>query len=238
MRAMFMAALAAAALFILPPSASMLGAGLLLLAAAAIISFPRVGRLLLTAFGLIGLFSVAAYAQTVATAPASSVSMPIGDWIGYAAELIAAISAAAVAYLFRFLPASVQQILTTMQAEQLLGKAIDYALNAVAGAEKGKTLDVKVGSAVVATSVQYAIDHGPAWLVEWLGGAAAIEQKIIARLSLGADAAVATTTAIVPATSAPAPAPVATTIVPAGPAASTSTGAAPATTGATAAAAL
>lgn len=87
----------------------------------------------------------------------------------------------------------------------------------MAEAEKGKTLDVKVGSSVVASAVQYVVGHGPAWLIAWLGGATAIEQKIIARLNLSADAAVATTTAIVPAASAPA-APVATTIVSATPA--------------------
>lgn len=197
MRAMFMAALAAASLLILPAPASFFVVGALMVALCAAMLFPRISRVLLAAVGLMSLFSVAAYAQAAASTT-TSVSLPIGDWIGYAAEFIGAIAAAAVAWLLRKLPASIQQVLTTMQAEQLLGKAIDYALNAVAGAEKGKTLDVKVGSAVVASAVQYVVDHGPAWLVEWLGGAAAIEEKIIARLNLDATAAVVTASAIVP----------------------------------------
>lgn len=221
MRAIFMAALAAASFFILPPPAASFAAGLLLIALGAAFFFPRLGRVLLTAIGFVGLFSVAAYAQTVATAPTTSVSLPIGDWLADAAAFIGAIAAAALAWVFSKLPASIQPILRTMQAEQLLGKAIDYALNAVAGAEKGKTLDVKVGSSVVASAAQYVVDHGPAWLVEWLGGLPAIEQKIIARLNLGSDAAVATTTAIVPAASASIPAPAATTIVQAAPAGAT-----------------
>ncbi|TAN09874.1 MAG: hypothetical protein EPN45_07220 [Rhizobiaceae bacterium] len=220
MRAMFMAALAATTLLILPPPASMFVAGILMALAAAIF-FPRVGRVLLTAIGLVGLFSLAAYAQTVATAPTTSVSLPIGDWLADLAAFIGAIAAAAIAWVLSKLPASIQPILRTMQAEQLLGKAIDYALNAVAGAEKGKTLDVKVGSSVVATAAQYVVDHGPAWLVEWLGGLPAIEQKVIARLNLGSDAAVATTTAIVPAASASTLAPAAATIVQAAPAGTT-----------------
>jgi hypothetical protein len=154
-------------------------------------------RLFLTVLGLIWVSCAVAHAQASA-AGSTSVSLPIGDWLADAAAFIGAIAAAVVAWLLRKLPASVQQVLTTMQAEQLLGKAIDYALNAVAGAEKGKTLDVKVGSAVVASAVQYVVDHGPTWLIAWLGGAAAIEQKIIARLDLDANSAVVTASAIVP----------------------------------------
>ena len=64
-----------------------------------------------------------------------------------------------------------------------------YGINTVVGAEKGKTLEINVGNAVAAQGVQYAIDHGPAWLVDWMGGTENIQQKIIARLPLVSGAA-------------------------------------------------
>lgn len=156
-------------------------------------------------------FAAPALADTVATAPAvTTVAIPIGDWLGGAASIIAAVSAAVIAWAFRFLPASVVQILQTMQVDQLLGKAIGYAINAVAGAEKDKVLKVDVANAVVATALQYVVDHAPAWLVSWMGGTDAIEQKILARLTVEPSATLAAAGTLVVAPSAePAAAPAA-----------------------------
>lgn len=118
------------------------------------------------------------------------VTVPVGSWVDHAAGLIATVLGALVVWGLRLLPASIQQILRTAQAEQLLDKAINYGVNAVADATRDKTLSVNVGNAVVAQSLQYAIDHGPGWMIDWLGGEAAIRQKIIARLDLEPAAAV------------------------------------------------
>lgn len=130
-------------------------------------------------------------ADAVAAAGDGTITVPIGSWVGESAGIVATVLAAVVAWGLRFLPASILQILRTAQAEQLLDKAINYGVNAVADATRDKTLSVNVGNAVVAQALQYAIDHGPGWMIGWLGGEAAIRQKIIARLNLEAAAAVA-----------------------------------------------
>jgi len=68
---------------------------------------------------------------------------------------------------------------------------VRWGLNSVAGATASKTLSVHIANQAVAEAVQYAVDHGPAWLINWLGGADAIRQKIIARLTLEESASVA-----------------------------------------------
>jgi hypothetical protein len=120
----------------------------------------------------------------------TAVTLPIGDWVQQAKDFIAPFILAVIAWLMRKLPAHIVDILKTMKAEQLLAKAVDYGLNAVAGAAKDKVLSVSVGNAVIAQAVQYAIDNGPGWLIKWLGGEEAIAAKIIARLNLDANAAV------------------------------------------------
>lgn len=154
----------------------------------------------LMALAFISLAAVApAIAQTttavVAATPAasqnvSSIAIPIGQWIGDFATFALPIIAAAVAWALRKLPANLQAILKTMQAEQLIGMAINYGLNAVAGAEKGKVLNVNTGNSVANEALSYVLAHGAGSLIDWLGGEAAVQQKIIARLSLGSDAQV------------------------------------------------
>lgn len=151
-------------------------------------------RAVLPALALIALAAAMLMLNTVgaiADDAATTVAVPIGDWIGQASGIIATILGALVVWLFRQLPAGIVQILRTMQVEQLLDKAITYGINAVAGASKDKVLAVNVGNAVVAQAAQYAVDHGPGWLIGWLGGETAIRQMIIARLSLEPAATVA-----------------------------------------------
>jgi predicted lipid-binding transport protein (Tim44 family) len=151
-------------------------------------------RFFAAAFWLLALIAVVlvlqpagAFAQEAAT----TVAVPIGDWIGKASGVIGSLLGGLVIWLFRQLPAGIVQILRTMQVEQLLDKAITYGINAVAGASKDKVLTVNVGNAVVAQAAQYAIDHAPGWLIGWLGGEAAIRQMIIARLNLEPVATIA-----------------------------------------------
>lgn len=122
-------------------------------------------------------------------AETTSVSIPAGSWIEQAGIFIGPVLAAAVLWLVRKLPEQIASILIAARVDQLLQKAIDYAINSVAGAAKDKALSVDVGSAVVAQAVQYAIDHGPGWLIGWMGGADMIREKIIARLNVDEAAA-------------------------------------------------
>lgn len=151
-------------------------------------------RFFAAAFWLLALIVVVLVLQTagaIAQEAATTVAVPIGDWIGQASGIIATILGALVVWLFRQLPAGIVQILRTMQVEQLLDKAINYGINAVAGASKDKVLTVNVGNAVVAQAAQYAIDHAPGWLIGWLGGETAIRQMVIARLNLEPVATIA-----------------------------------------------
>ncbi len=75
---------------------------------------------------------------------------------------VAAIVMPIITFALRFLPSQIQALIRTAQVEQLLGRAIDYGINATANAVKGKTLSVDVGHAVAAQAVKYALDYGPA----------------------------------------------------------------------------
>jgi hypothetical protein len=132
-----------------------------------------------------------AYAQDDTT-----ITIPWGDWLSSAIGvvgmfIIGVVVPALLAWVLSMLPAPIRAWFDQQriaQVEQLLGRAVDYGLNAVDGAVKGKELSVPVGSAVVAEAAQYAIDHGPSKIIEWLGGPEAVKEMILARLPLQANA--------------------------------------------------
>ncbi|MET4720747.1 hypothetical protein ABIF63_004853 [Bradyrhizobium japonicum] len=132
----------------------------------------------------------AAAPETVAqaTGETTKITWAVGATVSQWADAFEAIAIAAVAFLLRKIPAQFGSILMTMHVDQVLNKAIDYAINMVKGATKDKTLDVDVGNAVLARALQYVLDHSPAWLQSWMGGPEQIAQKIIARLNLAPDA--------------------------------------------------
>lgn len=106
-----------------------------------------------------------------------SVTVPIGDWIAQATTSIASLCVAALSWVIaRWAPTWVRTQLT----EQLLSRAVDYALGAVAGAAKGKVLDVPVANAVLREAATYAVAHAPT-TAKWIGDT--LEPKLIARLS-------------------------------------------------------
>lgn len=79
-------------------------------------------------------------------------------------------------------------LVTTALVERLVSNAADYAMNAVSGAVRGKSLTIPVGSAVIAQAVQRALDQAPAWLIEAAGGPTGIAEKIFRNLPLEAAA--------------------------------------------------
>jgi hypothetical protein len=106
-----------------------------------------------------------------------TVAVPIGDWI---TQSVAVVSTACVtvltAIIARWAPAWVRTYLT----EQLLSRAVDYALGVVAGAAKGKVLEVPIANAVLREAATYAVEHAPT-TAKWIGDT--LTPKLIARLS-------------------------------------------------------
>lgn len=123
-------------------------------------------------------------------ADSTSVSIPVGDWLQQGSAILAGLAASRVLWLIARLPPAWSAAAKAAALDQLLTKAIDYGINAVAGAEKGKTLSVNVGNAVLATALQYAVTHGPEWLLAWAGGKSLVAQKLVARLPLEGAASV------------------------------------------------
>jgi hypothetical protein len=142
-------------------------------------------------FALAGLIFVILFApaQAAEAAAAGSIRVPIGEWLAAAASLAAPVIALAYAWLLRQLPEQIVGILRTIRVEQILDKAITYGMNAVRGAAQGKTLDINLGSEVLAEAVQYVIDRAPAWVIEWTGGREGIAKMIAARLPMEPNAA-------------------------------------------------
>ncbi|TGN89431.1 hypothetical protein EOW77_0003650 [Bradyrhizobium yuanmingense] len=132
----------------------------------------------------------AAAPETVAhaTGEATKVTWALGATVSQWADAFEAIAVAAVAFLLRKIPGQFGGILMTMHVDQVLNKAIDYAINMVKGATKDKELSLDVGNEVLAKALQYVLDHAPTWLQSWMGGPEQIAQKIIARLNLAPDA--------------------------------------------------
>lgn len=119
----------------------------------------------------------------VFAADATSVVVPIGDWVQATLPLLGWLMAAVATWVLSHVPA----IFKTAQVEQLLAKAIEYALNVVAGASKDKVLSADVGNAVIAQALNYATTYGPSWVLKYLGGEQGLRDRIIARLDLHPD---------------------------------------------------
>lgn len=139
----------------------------------------------------------AAPAAHAAGDAASPVVIPVGDWTNVLANIALALVPIFIAWLVREIPAKYRQKLETeqngqfmTQAETLLEQAISYGINAVAGAEKGKTLSVDIANPVLRQAVSYVVTHGASDLYAWLGGASGIEEKIISKLNVDPAASV------------------------------------------------
>lgn len=131
-------------------------------------------------------------AATVVAPDATTVVVPVGNWLdavlANALEIVVAGIGLVVAFVLRSLPKGIADIIRTVRVEQLLGRAVDYGINAVRGAVRDKALTVDVGSKVVAEAAQYAIDQAPGRLIEWAGGPEAIKKMVLARISLTSEA--------------------------------------------------
>jgi hypothetical protein len=118
----------------------------------------------------------------------STVTIPFGDWIAAIAAHAGEIVLAIAVFLMRKLPGRFMGIIDAARVDQLLEKAIEFGVNQVVGAAKGKVLTADVGSAVLSEALGYAIEHGPTSLITWAGGPDLIREKIVARLALDEQA--------------------------------------------------
>ena len=138
-----------------------------------------------------------------ATGEGTKITWAYGAVIQQWSTAIGTLILAGVTWALRLLPAQIYGILVSLRADQLLGKAIDYAINMVKGASKDKELSIDVHNEVLAKALQYVLDNAPGWLQSWMGGPEQIANKIIARLNIATDALPLDVQAAVASTSAP-----------------------------------
>lgn len=136
------------------------------------------------------ILSLPALAQD-AVALDDAVVIPWGQWLAAIAAFIAANAAAFVAALFRHLPEQWAAAGRTGRVDQLLERAISYGCNMVAGASRDKAMTVAVANDVIEKAAEFALDHGPTAILDWLGGEKMLREKIIARINVLQEEAVA-----------------------------------------------
>lgn len=120
------------------------------------------------------------------------VTVPIGNWVtdalGVLQPTLLMLLTVVVAWAVAKLPAGIAALVGPLLSEQILKRATDFALNAVAGAAKDKAVSVDVGNQVVQAALTYVVQHAPEWAAKF--DTATLIQKIIARLDLAANAKV------------------------------------------------
>ncbi|MCJ2098924.1 hypothetical protein [Methylobacterium sp. E-046] len=144
-----------------------------------------------------------AFAAEVVTKGDTAVIVPVGEYVTAAAQtaepVVVTILTTIVGFLLtKFFPLA-RLFLTDRVVEAALTKWMDYGINAVAGAAKGKTLDVDIGSAVLSQAVNRALDRAELSkqgkiLLDKAGGPAEIAAKLFRMLHLdehGSDAILA-----------------------------------------------
>ena len=121
-----------------------------------------------------------------------SVVLPWGDWIAQgsraAFEILAPLIVAFVSGgLVKLFPA-LSQFITNALIDRMVRLAADYALNAVAGAAKGRTVSVDAGSDVVAIGAARAVNSTVPWVVAQAGGTKGIAERLFRHLDLAPEA--------------------------------------------------
>src|SRR5690606_21833804 len=97
--------------------------------------------------------------------------------LGFAATLIVTAIGAMLAWAMRLLPATLRAYINEQmikQVEQLLARAVQHGINAAAANLRGRELSVDVKHEVLEDALTYAVQHGPAKLIAWMGGKDAI----------------------------------------------------------------
>ncbi len=122
-----------------------------------------------------------------ALAQTTTVQVPFGDWVGavvpFLGVLVLALLGTGIALVLPHLPAWAQGLATAQLQAQLTAAvafAVEWAVQDVSEAAKGKTLTIDVGNELLAKGAQKAIDVLPGKVVEWAGGAEGIKEQVLA----------------------------------------------------------
>jgi hypothetical protein len=130
----------------------------------------------------------------VVLAQTSSLPVPASTFVSFdwgaalgalGTQLVPWAATALLALVIALLPAPVRAFLTTQrtaQVEQLLERALGYGVAQVEDAAKGHPLSVDVKNEVLASAIQYALDHGSKALLDFVQKDA-IPQKLEARVA-------------------------------------------------------
>ncbi|MDP4004168.1 hypothetical protein [Methylobacterium sp. NEAU K] len=129
-----------------------------------------------------------------ATAQTGGVAIPWGDWLvallqPVSAVLVPLAAAAVTAGVARVAPWAAS-LLTRERIEAAIRAGAEYGQNAVAGAARGRTVSVDLGSAVVAAGARHVLATAPAHVVRKAGGAEGIATRIFRALPLDPQASV------------------------------------------------
>lgn len=116
------------------------------------------------------------------------VTVPYGSWLADLQGYIGLGIAGVVGWAFRWLPARLRGIFMTMQAEQLIIKALSFALNTVIGGVKDKVWTIEMRNDVLRKMTTYVLVHGAASVKEFIGAPADIAEKGFARIAPPLDA--------------------------------------------------
>lgn len=139
----------------------------------------------------IGLLSVAMFLlyAGAALAQTTTVVVPWGDWVYAALPLVVFVILLAllvgVAFVLPKLPPWVQsaaKLAITKENIAYAAQAINAAVMAVAGAAKGKRLELNVGNPLVAKAAQEFVNTVPKAVVDRLGGLEGVKKFIISQL--------------------------------------------------------
>lgn len=142
---------------------------------AAIAAFFMLGAM---AFGQ----DIAPIPVTVVPPPSTIVQVPVGDWFGTALGYLTLSLGGLIAWAFRRLPGRISAILLTAQADQLMTRALVYAINAVVGATRDKVWSVDVRNQVLREVVTYTLTHGSEAVKTFMGKSAAMAEMGYSRI--------------------------------------------------------
>lgn len=126
---------------------------------------------------------IAAMQAAVDAASDGKVVVPYGQWLADLVPWLAVGVGGVGAWLFRFLPAQYQWVARVAQLDQLLDRAIQYAVNQIPGAVREQVFTVEIGNRVVEGALEYALRHGPGIVKQYASGPLSIlREKILARI--------------------------------------------------------
>lgn len=144
----------------------------------------------LTAVVALSILALAYLTLPAQAQEATTVSVPYGDWLAdYIIPIVGSVAAVLVTVLLgilvRFLPPWLQPLVTNAvlaRLQNLSADAIEFGVQATAGAVKGQELTLPVGSSVVANAVQHALDTWPKAAIDKAGGVEGVKLAILKQL--------------------------------------------------------